>query len=902
MGVLGTYTARTLKKNPVRTAVTVVGIVLATALILAVITSALSLYTYLVNAEMSRNGSYNGMVDGITAQQLQDVQKATGVTGVAALELDGYALVNEVNSLTPYVAIEGLVPGATADLADLAALVVEKGRMPQDATEILLPATLVRSGVLDADLGDTVTFDVGTRVDADGVQLFASTPTMTSESGELLEHLANMTSRSFTVCGLYADSNPLFWTSEYGGDVAGLPAITVASPLDQAPADARYQAWISVSDPAQTGSIIQRALNYESVSMRTNGYINRLTSVSLAIGGYQTLVGFTVLVLGAVVVSSLLLVRTSFSISVSERTRQFGLLSSVGATRRQLRGMVMREALVLSLVAIPLGILIGYAGTAVVLNVCRDLVADLSMGLLGTVSSRADLHVVVSIPVIAASALLALGTTLVSAWGPARRASRMSAMDAIRSSNDVRIPEGVRRSGRLAQKVFGIEGGIAAKSFKRAKKPRRATIAALVTGTTLVATAALLGAYVTEVLVTAKPEAVRSYDIRYWFSDYNISGADDKKASPQEVIDRLAACEGVTEAISGVQVITMTDLDAPAAQEAYTAAFKEYFSGNLNATVMFMDDEDFRAWLNEAGIDAAPYFDDTPRAVAINRFNGMYADRYIQIEPFTGEPFTFEGATEVASDSGLANAPDPWESRDESSSDWHGISFEVTGFTQKVPWCVGDVSQPLFILPLSMMGSVDPSLVADDDHAYYNRFWELRVRSDDPAATEIAMTAQLNALGLSPTRLYNMTSSTAGIVSLFSTAQVFIWAFAVIVTLIAVTSAFNTMVTSVGLRRREFAVLRSIGLTKGGLYKMLACECLMYSVRVLLWSIPVACLMSLGLWYVASATASTVTYQIPWIVLPAALGAFVVVCAATAYAAHSVDATSPVEALRSETS
>lgn len=906
MGVLGTCTVRTLKKNPVRTAVTVVGIALATALILAVITSALSLYSYLVNVEMARSGSYNGTVDGITASELRDVEKEPGITGAAAVQLEGYAVVNEANALTPYVVVEGLVPGATADFGKLVALNLVDGRLPENADEVLLPITLVRSGILDVGIGDTVTFDVGARVGSDGHALLPSAETQRTENWELTERLVDMAPRSFTVCGLYGDSNPLFWLSDFGGNAAALPVLTVAPVPEEAPSDALYQVWVTVDNPLDTSAVMREALGSraQAVSIRTNSYINHLTSFSLGMGGYQTLFGFTALVLGAVVVSSLLLVRTSFSISVSERTRQFGLLSSVGATRRQLRGMVMREALGLSIIAIPLGLLIGYVGTAAVLFACRELVANWATTLMGIDAAPVALSVVVSPAVLVGTVLLALGTTLVSAWGPARRAGHMSAIDALRSAADVRIPSGVRRSGFVAGKLFGVEGSIAAKSFKRARKPRRATIIALVTGTVLVATASLLGVYVNEVLTTAKPESQRSHDLQYWFSESNISAVNGQGATPEEAVERLVASDGITKAATGIQLIALTTDEGALTKNIYSSAFTNYFPGYFNTAVIFADDDSFREWLENAGVDSEPYFDPShPQAVAVNVMGGTEEGRYVRFEPFTGTPFKFEGTTEVSVESGYSTGPASFMAGDDRqgfSEGWRTISFDVSTFVDQAPWWIDTPSQPIFMLPLSMAGSVDETLVSDVDRGYLNRFWEVWVRSDDPAATELAMTAQLQSLGLSPTRLYNRTEQTAGLVSLFATAQVFIWAFAVIVTLIAITSAFNTMVTSVGLRRREFAVLRSVGLTKKGLYKMLACECCMYSVRVLLWSIPVSCLMSLGLWAFSSATVASGAYHLPWAVVPAALGAYVVVCAATAHAVRSADAASPIEALRSE--
>ena len=122
MGVLGTYTARTLARNPVRTAATVAGIALACALVLSVVTSALSLYRYVVDVEVERNGAYNAVVLGADADDLATASAMPGVARVAAVEREGFALVNPSNLITPYVAVEGVVRGEGGALEDLLSL------------------------------------------------------------------------------------------------------------------------------------------------------------------------------------------------------------------------------------------------------------------------------------------------------------------------------------------------------------------------------------------------------------------------------------------------------------------------------------------------------------------------------------------------------------------------------------------------------------------------------------------------------------------------------------------------------------------------------------------------------------------------------------------------------------
>ena len=660
MGVLTTYTLRSLKKSPVRTAATALGVVLATALILAVITSAVSLYHYLVDVEEAKSGSYNGTVIGATAEEVARVEGAVGVTRCAAVELEGYALGGE-GSQVPYVAIEGLVPGVGTDrdFAELVSLNLVEGAFPASPDEILLPHTLKLSGTIDVAVGDEVTFEVGTRVDAQtGAPLVGDSLLWGDyERFELGEELVETAPRRFTVCGYYADNNPLFYQDGYSSTVAGFPALTMAGTLDDAPADASYQLWASVEDPAMTGVLLDGLVDSDRAEIRLNDFINRITSVSLTVGGYRTLITFAGLVLILVVASSLLLIRNSFAISVSERTRQFGLLSSVGATRRQLRSMVMREVLVVSAVAIPVGLAVGVAGTAAVLYLCSDLVGDWASTLVSEASREVPLRIVVSPGAVAFAAVLALLTTMFSARGPARRASRMSAIDAIRSSADVRVPAGVVRSGRVAGRLFGVEGSIAAKSFRRARKPRRATVAALVTGVVLVGSATLLGSYTSSFLGAAVPEAERSYDLRYWFYDGSIDG----EATPEQAMDEIGGAEGVAQAVDGMSLPVRGDLADPAVAAGLSEQFEDVF-GNvqaMNFSLLFVDDDVFRGWAAEAGLDAGRYFDTAhPRMVGIDVLNVNDGERYGRIKPFAGVPFVFEGKTEVPPTSGLDDGAD----------------------------------------------------------------------------------------------------------------------------------------------------------------------------------------------------------------------------------------------------
>ena len=974
MDVLGTYTLRTLKLNRMRTAVTVVGVALATALILAVLTSALSLYGYVVAAEGSINGTYNAAAFDTDAAAVERASSSELVTEVASLQIEGYALVNPANTATPYVCVAGLSPeeGAADALVDLLSLGLAEGRMPASPDEVALPQTLVTTGVLDVAVGDEVTFDMGMRVDGEGNRLGQHTTTLSEEgSDRLAERIEGAEPRTFTVCGLYENSNPLSYVlGMFGSYVAGYPAITVAAQTPSMVAAASapggegegrgldggqdgesrdqdgesegqgplYLAWIGTCDPAAAVDIAVGLLSSPESAVSGNDSYNRLTSFSFNQGFYITLLGVVTVVLGIVMASSVMLIRNSFSISVAQRTRQFGLLSSIGATKRQLKGVVLREAAFLAAVGVPIGVIVSYAGTAVVLWGAQGLISSWIADWWGANPADVELRLAFSPLALLAAVALSAVTVMLSARGPARRAASFTAIDAIRSAADVRIPRRAAAGGRVAGRLFGVPGLVAAKSFRRDAKPRRATVAALTTGVVLVTTAVLLGGYLNALFSTVRPEVAAaqegSYDIRYWFTEGDVEGYGDSRPTSEEACARIAGVEGATRAAWGLSLsadgVRVAGGDMPG---VYSDAFEAYVDGMwegldaplrdasgvgcelFNVTLCFVEDGAFRSWLEGQGLDADALMDpDAPVAVAVNRVKANDGQRYSQIEPFSGETGAVSLVADVFAGSSVDDAayetlvseagePAAYAGPDEEpdrAGHWHDIEVEIGAVVEESPWWIGSTIVPTLLMPLSALEAVDPALAGEGVGAFKNAFWEVWIASDDPAATELALRDVLSTMGLSATRIDNVAAQMSSNIAMFSTMQVFIWALAAIVALIAATGAFNTMHTSVMLRKREFAVLRSVGMTRRGLYRMLAYECLMYALHALLWAVPVALAVSALLRQACSSTVDGMPFLLPWALLPAAVGALALVGLACAYAVRKVDAGSPIEALRAE--
>ncbi len=136
--------------------------------------------------------------------------------------------------------------------------------------------------------------------------------------------------------------------------------------------------------------------------------------------------------------------------------------------------------------------------------------------------------------------------------------------------------------------------------------------------------------------------------------------------------------------------------------------------------------------------------------------------------------------------------------------------------------------------------------------------------------------------------------------NLLTTIDVFAYGFITLISLISVANVFNTISTNVALRRRDFAMLRSVGMRKSDMNRMTNYECLLYGVRALVYGLPISFLLSYWIWKI-SASIMVSAFQIPWSAVAIAIGSvFFVVFSTMLYAMHKIKKDNPIDALKSE--
>lgn len=618
---------------------------------------------------------------------------------------------------------------------------------------------------------------------------------------------------------------------------------------------------------------------------------------------------------------SISLIYNSFSISVSERTRQFGILKSVGATKKQIRGAVLYEALVLCGIAIPLGAGVGCAGIGITLYCLRDSFRYVLSG-----AGNVQMKLVVSWVGLGVAALLCVLIVLISAWIPARRALSVFPISAIRQSADVKISGREVKTSRLTRKLFGFEGMMASKNFKRNRKRYRSTVVSLFLSVTLFISAAAFCSYLTGA-VGSIASSSSDADLEYY--------ATSLKGSPDELLEQLSSVSGVERGAYIATRYEMLRIPDGAFSDSYREAYSDRVgmeSGLYSATICAVSDGEFLRFTKAAGIDGERYLrSEEPMGLLYNHgsryvrdladsSSGKWVDYTLlnasaTVGVYESERYRYviDGYTFLMEDEGdYLYLTDEGRALYEAAEDdtarqavlaAHAKRFSEAEAVQKLTFRLGGTvdavpfgsteDYPIIIYPYSRIAEV----TGDDPGTGGVTFC---FEATAHAAAYAGMKQILTELGYSTSYLYDTAEELEAIRATVTVVNVFSYGFIILIFMIAVANVFNTISTNIALRRREFAMMRSVGLSSRGLRKMLNFECLIYGFKGLALGLPVSILATLCIWLVVGQAVEQ-PFSVPWTAVAIAVGSvFAVVFATMLYAMGKIRRDNPIDALKNE--
>ena len=906
MNVFNKVTLESLEKNRTRTIVTIIGIMLSAAMICASTTLVSSMRNFVLRCAIHIDGDWYGAVYDAAYKDYEDIRDSDRVSSAAYAQVLGYAKIDSANERKPYLYVLG--GDVASGYFKTMPVHLILGTLPKDSTEIILPEHLTSNGKVNYKLGDTVTLDVGDRT-LDGRRLGQDTPVYTYDSETQVEimsgeRLENTEPRTYTVVGIY--ERPTF--EDYSA-----PGYTALTAADTKSADqSLIHCYFKLHKPAGVYDFMKEMGYTQEYRYAYNTKVLLYSGTAPFDSFLTAFYSLAAIIIALIVFGSVSLIYNAFSISVSERTRQFGLLSSVGATRKQLRRMVLFEALAVSIVGIPLGILVGIGGIGITLLLIGDKFFSI-------VRVDIPMRLCVSWQAVVIAAVIALVTVLISAWIPSKRATRISAVEAIRQSMDIKVSGRPVRTSKLAYKLFGLPGVLAGKHYKRNRKKYRTTVVSLFMSIVLFVSAAAFTDYMMESAEGGL--ASDQFDLIY-AAESDASAA----MTPDALLELLFSEPNVT----GGTYTKKQFLQGDISREYVTAMFADRFSSfgtesedaapkelGISGYLYFVADAEFNRLLEKYNLKEADYYDrDKPLGIALDRNIELdrRLEKYVTLDTLQGDGCVIEGLYYVEIDGYYrkdsridenGNKVVLYQNRDnendiielpyEESFAKYTLRSEKT--IEEAPFFVSR-STPVainMIYPYSMLESVIPE-------AALNQFrnTEYFLTSSNHTASFENLATVLTENGLSSRQLFDYAANAETNRNVVTIIRVFAYGFIVLISLIAVANVFNTISTNISLRRREFAMLKSVGMTQKGFRRMMNYECLLYGSKALLLGLPVSCGITY-LIYRAVTTAYETSFHLPWAAIGiAVLSVFLVVFATMMYSMSKVKKDNPIDALKNE--
>ncbi|MBQ6638141.1 MAG: ABC transporter permease [Lachnospiraceae bacterium] len=843
MNIITKLTLRHLIQNKKRTVVTILGIAISTALITAMMLGVYSFFCFYSGISMKIEGNWAFFAKDLSEEQNQSLKNDPRVSLVGIrdynLEKTGFMLDTDTK---PRFRTGNIYHADHNNLIQMVTCDYD-GKLPENAGEIAVEEELLRENGLDMKPGDTLSFTQGYRYkyELDEMVYLGGG----YQSNELFEE------KSEETCVITAILHGNQVTRDY--------KILRGTDAEEKSTDPITFVTLEKCDYTADFQIEDMIREYGLTKVEKNSeYLLSVFAISMnshsAIAALFRLMGVALLVVVGV---SVILIYNAFAMSLSEKVRYLGMLASVGATRQQKRFGIYMEGLLLGLVGIPLGFGLGAAGSGITLHVLgsKILAADMLTGMSGM---RGGIPLHVSPLIILIIVVIAGITIFISSVIPAVKASRIMPVEAIRSSHDSRLRAWKLKTFPGIHSLFGVEGKMAYKNFKR-----NGGKGILITLSIVVSVVMLVNImYFCDLF-----RKVNSYEIDLPFEIYATASYEDKDRLKED----LKSVTGVNDVYASDMVVF--DFEAKDENgnpkerpnssflnpEYLSKGYEELFNKVHAVNVVLMDDAEF------VELSKKMYGDGT--GLAEGTMSGS--------ESTTGNSLDESMQKESTSDGALAEGT-------LSDNAVPGIILNNYAHkaTRKKVFNDNIVGAKLYYdNPKNNPPAVEIVGLADWDknNKYFNIcpknsisvlvpadvYYELASENNDPAeliytyAVEAPnheeVTERIREMlendGYQSYSCYDVARELQVMMTVLTLLKTVMYGFTILLSLIAATNIANTISTGVLMRRKEFAMFRSVGMTNGSVKKMLFLETFFYGFFALIIAVPVSVVISLIMYY-----------------------------------------------------
>lgn len=893
MNLMKTLTLKNLKLNRKRTIVTIVGIILATALLSALVTLVSSFQYSMIEYQKQKGGDFHVKFSNVKMSELSEfknnrnIESTFETMGMGFAKLDGCK-----NEDKPYAYV--MATDEAGFERDCFKLI--EGRMAKNEDEIVIPRHLKTNGRIDIKVGDEITLDVGKRYDSNTEGVIWENSAYEHEA----ETLTDIVTKHYKVVGIM--ERPGYGMEDYSA--AGYTFVTYSDELaaidngTKSEADttltvySRYTQKALRNKDAVTADIIGvdeklfAKANNSSVEMTAeesdrflkemenakydiymNGFLISYECVFPIDGTFKALFTVATVVALIIILTSVYCIKNSFNISITEKIRQYGMLASVGATRRQIKSSVKTEAAMLGVVGIPVGTMSGILASLILVKVVNALSA-------GWLNFALSFHT--SLPALILAVILSIATIYFSATGSARRAAKVTPLEAIRNTKEIKIKSAKLKTPAIIGRIWGIGGVISYKNIKRNKKKYRTTV--------------------TSIVICSVTFIVISYFMSMAFSvvgmsyasvDYNIgiNMSCKKDLDIEKLSELLSGIEGAEDYLVGAGYYF--DVDKPEYTKEYGEYCGQLYDDSEDVSQEFLitvlNDKSYDKYASDAGIknaDTGAILVNKGTFDVYNEKSSKYVKEEMELykykagdtircgynvyEDAVDDDNAVEGDTESSTEDNSGYVDEETINKGVRKT----VDVTIAGVTDKVPTCYNGYGNTSLLF-MNQKGF--ESLWADGKsgnefkpgNAIYSAY-VVAENADEYQDTLEKETAENPEYSQISFYVSNMDKQMRDEKSLFTLLGVFAYGLIVVIALIGITNIINTLSTGMELRSREFATLRSIGMTDKQFAGMVRLESVFISVKALVIGVPLGILISYLLCVMMNRMDDAIIYEPPY--------------------------------------
>ena len=860
MNILNKLTIKNLKLNKKRTIVTIIGIILSVALICAVASMVSSFRESLIRFEINRDGNFHYEFSNVDSKTLKEIKNNRNFEKIYISKNVGYLkLDNSKNEDKPYAY---LIAMNKITMSNVSLNLIE-GRFPSNDKEIVIPRHLKTNGRIDYKVGDTITLYLGDRV-SDGYTLNQNNPYHKDEETFDIKDtktfkIVGIIERPSTIIENYSAPGYTFITylndNNYSGEYNVYLRYTKEALKNRYEITAKllnvdpikYKKYMTDLDSLKDSEIDEIEEKIVKTPHIMNGYLISLETMSLKNSTMKVLYILSTIVIIIIIVSSVFCIKNSFDISIAEKTKQYGMFRSIGATSKQIKKNVLYEAFILGIIGIPLGILCGLLASWILIKVCNYYLYGTLNGIT-LVFNTSLISILISI-------LLGSITIYFSALKSARRASKLSPMVAIRNSEDIKIKSKKLRTPKYIKSLFGVGGVISYKNLKRNKKKYRTTVISIV-----ISVSVFIGLYYFMNM------AFSILDLEVGSSDANIQliiGDNSKdKENNLNKIEQIFNLDNI-ERISFQKRLLGEIID----KTLYTKEFNKLIGTNgTKISIFAIGDSEYRTYVKSLGLN---YSDVKNTGILINN------------------SFAYDEDSKKDVEISVLNI----KKNDKVDIKINNITHQIkiSEVTRERPFGFSNTYISGFII-------VSDEYLKELD-SNFNYGWIL-IRSNN---ADLLQSNIEKILGDIDYNLDNTDKNYRIVKGVYTLVAIFLYGFITVITLIGITNIFNTITTNINLRRGEFAILKSVGMTSHEFNRLINLETIFYSLKSLLIGIPLGVGISYLIYIAFSEGSREFQYEFPFGgVFISILAVFILVFIIMNYSIKKVNKQNIIEDIRNE--